>query len=192
MIYIYGASGHGGMILEMIENQGLDVSFYDDDSSKSEYLEVPVVQELNGNEKIVVGVGDNSIREGIVDSLEGATFISVIDITAKISPRVKIDVGTVIFAGVIVNHTSSIGKHTILNTRASVDHDCTIGNFVHICPGAVLCGGVYVGDNSLIGAGAIILPNVHIGKNVKIGAGSVVRNDIEDGFTAVGVPANII
>ena len=44
----------------------------------------------------------------------------------------------------------------------------------------------------VLGAGAIVLPNIKIGNNVTVGAGSVVRNDIEDGFTVVGVPATII
>ena len=192
MIYIYGAGGHGGMILEILENQGLDVSFYDDEPSKAEYLKIPVEKELKGYEKIVVGVGDNTIRKAIVDSLVKVSFISVIDNSAKISPRVKVGKGTVVFGGVIINHTTTIGEHTILNTKSTVDHDCVIGNFVHLGPGSVLCGGVCVGDNSFIGAGAVVLPNVKIGKNVKIGAGAVVRNDIDDGFTAVGVPAHTI
>ena len=38
-----------------------------------------------------------------------------------------------------------IGRQTILNTRAPVDHDCVLGDGVHVMPGAVLAGEVHVG-----------------------------------------------
>ncbi len=192
MICIYGAGGHGGMVLEIIESQGLEVVFYDDDNSINEFLNTPVKNKLCGDEKMVIGIGDNFIRKALVESITGVEYITVVDSAAQISSRVKIGGGTVIFRGVTINHSTIIGEHSIVNTRASIDHDCKIGNYTHIGPGAILCGGINIGDNTFIGAGAIVLPNIKIGNNVIVGAGSVVKNDIEDGFTVVGVPATII
>ena len=44
--------------------------------------------------------------------------------------------------GGIVNSGSKIGKCAIINTGAIVEHDCTIGDFVHITAG-MLSGAVH-------------------------------------------------
>ena len=68
-----------------------------------------------------------------------------------------------LIAGAVVNAATTLGEGVIVNTNASVDHDCTIGDYVHVAPGAVLGGGVTVGDDVLIGLGARVLPGVTIG-----------------------------
>ena len=39
--------------------------------------------------------------------------------------------GTVVMDGVIINSGTKIGYFSIVNTKASIDHDCKIGN-IHI------------------------------------------------------------
>jgi acetyltransferase EpsM len=80
----------------------------------------------------------------------------------------------------------------ILNLKASVSHDCQIGDFVIINPAATLCGDVTVADGSFIGAGAVVKNKIKIGRGVTVGAGAVVIRDLPDGATAVGVPARVI
>ncbi|HPN57619.1 MAG TPA: DapH/DapD/GlmU-related protein, partial [Chitinophagaceae bacterium] len=70
-----------------------------------------------------------------------------------------------------------------------IDHECIIGDFTHIAPGAVLCGNVKVGRNTFIGANSVIRQGIIIGDNVTIGAGTVVVKDVPDGATVVGNPA---
>ena len=84
-----------------------------------------------------------------------------------------------------------MGAHCIVNTHASVDHDCHLGDFVHIAPHAALCGHVEIGEGTLIGAGAVVVPGVKIGKWSVIGAGSLIRNDIPDGVLVAGNPGRI-
>ena len=91
-----------------------------------------------------------------------------------------------------INTGVKIGKHCIINTNSSIDHDCIINDFVHIAPGATLCGGVLVGRSTLIGAGTTILPNIKVGENVIIGAGSLVNKDIPDNSMVFGTPAKVI
>lgn len=50
-------------------------------------------------------------------------------------------------------------------------------------------GEVVVGERAMIGAGAIVLPGVHIGANAQVAANSLVAEDVPEGATVAGVPA---
>ncbi|MCE5324015.1 hypothetical protein LLG46_11965 [bacterium] len=78
-----------------------------------------------------------------------------------------------------------------MNTACSVDHDCDIGDLVHVAPGSRLGGGVGVGTGSLVGIGSCVRPCMHIGDWCSIGAGSTVVSDMPDNITAYGNPAKI-
>ena len=62
----------------------------------------------------------------------------------------------------------------IINTSASVDHECMIEDGVHICPGAHLAGKVSVGRGSWVGIGSSVVERVKIGTGAMIGAGAAV------------------
>lgn len=94
--------------------------------------------------------------------------------------------------GVIVNAQTEIGQGAILNTACTIDHDCKIGNFVHISPGAHLAGNVHVGQETWIGIGAVVREGVRIGSNVIVAAGAAVVRDIPDHSRVGGVPARDI
>jgi UDP-N-acetylbacillosamine N-acetyltransferase len=95
-------------------------------------------------------------------------------------------------AGSVVNPGATLGRNVIVNTCASVDHDCVLEDGVHISPGAHLGGGVTVGRGTWIGIGAVVRDHVMIGAGVTIGAGAVVVKDIPDGVMAYGVPARVV
>ena len=94
--------------------------------------------------------------------------------------------------GAIINADAVIGKHCIVNTAASIDHECVIDDYCHIAPHVTLCGQVHVGEGTLIGAGASVIPCVSIGKWCTIGAGSAVVENVLDSATVVGVPAKLL
>jgi len=66
---------------------------------------------------------------------------------------------------VVVNAGAVIGQGAIINSGAIVEHDCEIGEFVHIAPGTVLCGGVKIGRHSHIGTNSTVKQGIHIGSN---------------------------
>ncbi len=110
---------------------------------------------------------------------------------AIINENVKIGDGTVVMDGVIINSGTVIGEGVILNTSCSIDHDCKVGSFTHVAPGATLSGGVTVGKNVLVGAGATVTQYKTIADNVLIGAGSVVTQDFTEAGIYVGNPARL-
>lgn len=119
----------------------------------------------------------------------GFAFLSVVHPSAVIARDATLGEGVQIMAGVIVQAGASVGDDTILNTRASVDHDSCIGAHVHVAPGATLCGEVVVGDGAHVGAGATVLQGLTIGCGALVAAGAVVIRDVPPGATVMGVPA---
>ena len=191
---IYGASGHGGVILDALLASREFVECFLDDLPKLEFqgLEVHNPSSILKNDSIVVAIGDNTIRRIVVSKLKNVRFLNVIHPKACISDNVVFGNGTVAMAGVVVNQGSKIGSHVILNTNCSVDHDCKIEDFVHVSPGVTLCGGISIGQGTHIGAGATVLPNIQIGENVIVGAGAIVTKDIPSETKVIGIPARLV
>ncbi len=100
--------------------------------------------------------------------------------------------GTQVLAGAVVASDAQLGEACIVNHRAAADHECVLGDGVHLAPGATLCGCVRIGNNVMIGAGAVVLPRVTIGENTVVGAGAVVTRDLPAGVVVAGNPARII
>jgi acetyltransferase EpsM len=193
-IYLFGASGHGKVISDIAHSIDVQVeAFIDNDIDKTECYHLPVFNKIpDNNNPLVVSIGNNQIRKKIVREISDKRFISLIHQQSIISPSVKIDLGTVIMGGTTINAEVIIGKHCIINTNASVDHECEIEDFVHISPNVALAGGVQIGEGTHIGIGAIVIQGIKIGKWCMIGAGAVIINDIPDYSVVVGNPGKII
>lgn len=193
-INLFGASGHGKVIKDIIEAERNKVGvFYDDAPIYTNIHGISVIKTTDAivTGPLIISIGSNNIRKLIVERYD-VTFAKAIHPTASVAPTVKVGNGTVIMQGAIIQSDTVIGTHCIINSGASVDHECLIADFVHISPHATLCGNVKVGEGSWIGAGATVIPGVKIGKWCTIGAGSTVIEDIHDGCTVVGTPAKDI
>ncbi len=188
-MYLYGASGHAKVIMDILRANDIKVDALVDDNAELEELHsVPVIHSAEGCSPFIISIGSNRIRKMIAERLY-SEFISAIHPSAIVSPSAKIKEGTVVMHGAIIQADARIGKHCIVNTAATIDHECQVEDYVHISPNASLCGNVQVGEGSWIGAGVTVIPGVKIGKWCIIGAGAVVTHDIEDGITVAGVPA---
>lgn len=193
-ISIVGAGGHAKVVAATIRAAGHEVAaFYDDNDSLwgSLLLGTEIrgpVSRVSG--RAVIAIGDNRARRAIASELE-ASWVSVCHPRATVHESVELGPGTVVFAGAIVQPEAVIGAHGIINTAASVDHDCRLRDFVHIAPGARLCGGVSVNEGTLVGVGASLCPSISIGSWAVIGAGAVCISNVPDAVTVTGVPARI-
>jgi UDP-perosamine 4-acetyltransferase len=95
-------------------------------------------------------------------------------------------------AGAVVNACTSIGEGAIVNTGATIDHDCKIGNYAHVAPQCGIAGTVSVGSLAFLGVGTKVIPGITIGDKTTTGAGAVVVRDLPGESLAVGVPARIV
>lgn len=197
-VAIVGYSGHAYVIIDILLSSGRLVTAYCDQEAKEfnpyhlDYLgrESDVVNKLKKFDFFAC-VGHNGIREKIHTQLSKylGNPINAIHPSAVISASVKIGDGVMIAANATLNPLVEIGKGVICNTSTSIDHECVIGDFSHIAPGAVLCGNVTVGRGSFIGANSVVRQGITIGNNVIIGAGTVVVKDIPDNALVIGNPA---
>lgn len=196
-MYLFGASGHGKVIKEIIEANGLEVdAFVDDNPTVNECGGRPVLHDAAGLSPIIVSIGVNRVRRMIVERLKAdnpsITFGTAIHPRATVSPSARIGEGTVVVPGAVINADAVIGRHCIINTGATVGHDCIIEDYCHIAPGAHVSGGTHVGEGTWVGVGSSVIQCRNIGRNCMIGAGSVVVRDIPDNVTAFGCPAKVV
>lgn len=112
--------------------------------------------------------------------------------TAVVSPSATVGEGSQLLAGSFLGAGASLGVNVIVNNGAIVEHDCRIGDHVHIATGARLASTIEVGDATLIGVGAAVRQCLNIGRGVVVGAGTVVVRSIRDGLTVVGNPGRPI
>lgn len=192
-VYLYGASGHAKVVLDIVSKANMVVPCLIDDNPEVEELEgLPVYHSAEGLSPIIVTVGDCSIRRKIVQKLGKREYVTVIHPRAVKADSASLGIGTIVMAGAILNPYVTVGNHCIINTGASLDHDVKIGDFVHIAPHCTLCGEVTVGEGTWVGVGTTVIQGIHIGRNCYIGAGAVVVEDIPDGTLCYGNPARVI
>ena len=193
-LIIIGASGHGKVVADIaILNGYKEIVFLDNnpDILVCEGFRVAgpdsMAAELDGD--LFIAVGNGKVRKRLIDMNGYRHFPILVHPDAVIAKGATIGDGTVIMAGTVINPGVKIGRGCIINTCASVDHDCEIGDFVHIAVGSHLSGTVKIGDETWVGAGATVSNNVNICGGCMIGAGALVIKSITESGTYVGVPA---
>ncbi|WP_286761108.1 acetyltransferase [Salegentibacter sp. UBA1130] len=193
---IYGASGHGKVVFDILSSRNIQVdSVFDDNTEITEFLGFKVTHEPSEHQlktSSVLAIGNNIIRKQVARRYRGLIAEAVSHSSAIISKIIELGKGTVVMPGAIINAGTKIGEHCIINSGAVVEHDVHLENFVHIAPNAVLTGNVSVGEGTQVGTGASIIPGVRIGKWASIGAGAVIIEDVPDFAVVVGNPGKII
>lgn len=195
-VSLFGASGHGKVILDILQEVGKEVvHIFDDNPVQGHLLEVEVLHSSkrvqNAEDAFIISIGNNKVRKRISIELN-LQFTTAIHPSAILSKQTTIGEGTVIMAGVKINPEVQIGKHCIINTGAILEHDCQIDDYAHISPGVAIAGNVSVGEGTHVGIGATVIQGVNIGKWVTIGAGAIIISDIPDYAVVVGNPGKII
>ena len=167
---IIGASGHGRVVADIARKNGYsEIVFLDDDENIHECGGYPVIGKSAEagmiDADVIVGIGNASVRRRIQESIPDEKLIILIHPDAVVAEDIVIGTGTVVMAGTVINPGARIGKGCIINTCSCVDHDCEVGDYVHIAVGSHLCGTVSVGNGTWIGAGATVSNNVSICSN---------------------------
>ena len=203
-VIVIGAGGHAKVLIDALLTSNVTiVGIADADLGRRREALLGVKIMGNDDEvlrhapqsvQLVNGLGSvdtTAARKALYNRFRSAGyhFASVIHPSAVVSSHANLAEGVQVMAGAVIQAGTRIGENSIVNTRASVDHDCIIGAHVHIAPGATLSGSVELGDAVHVGTGATIIQGVRVGRGSTVAAGAAVISDVPDKSKVTGVPA---
>jgi sugar O-acyltransferase (sialic acid O-acetyltransferase NeuD family) len=137
------------------------------------------------------GVRPNPLRRDVQRQLEiaGWTFVGVRHPSAVVSPFAQVAATAQLLPRCVVQPNAKVDEGTIINTGAIVEHGVEIGAFAHIAPGAVVCGDAVIGLGSHVGAGSVVRQGARLGPRTLVAAGAAVIADFAGDGMLAGVPA---
>lgn len=201
-IILLGAGGHAHSVVDSIEQTGKyniigfldteemqgkkfrDYCVLDSDDALQKYFDKGI-----NNAFVTIGfMGHGNVRNHLYRQLKdiGYTVPNIIDDTAVVSKKAKLEDGIFVGKKAVINANAQIGRMCIINTGVIVEHGCRIGEFSHIAVGGVVCGEVIVGVQTLIGANATVIQERKIGNCCIIGAGTIISKDVQNNMIRYG------
>jgi acetyltransferase EpsM len=196
-LLIYGGGGHGKSVIELVQVLGTyAIAGVVDDGlpQGSEVMGLPVLGGVQILEEYfskgirlavnaVGGIGEIGVRVRIFEDLRkvGFGFPTLIHPTAMVEASARLSPGVQVFPHAYVGTLARIGFGVLLNTGAIVSHDCQIGDYTGLAPGALLAGEVKVGEKVQIGMGVTINLGLSIGNEALIGNSAIVKGDVQAG-----------
>ena len=203
-IVVIGGGGHAKVLISVLRKSGYDVRGYTDTEDRGEILGIRYLGPDNRLSELaricaraIIGIGKTDASAHRLELQErlgalGFEFPVVCSPDAVVNDEVSFGAGTAVFDGVVITSGARIGRACILNTNSTVEHDCRIGDNVHLAPGVVLSGGVTIGDNTMVGTGTSAIQGIRICAGCVIGAGATLVKDITAPGTYAGSPARRI
>ena len=206
-VIFYGASGHAEGWRDCFRSlaEPVEVVAYVDDFRGKDGLSIgdaPIVTLEAARQRFpgvpfAITVGEPQARRRIVEQVKRAdgTFCSVYEVGGWISPNITVGEGSLIApTPTYVGPRTTIGAHSMVMALCTIAHDCTIGDFVTICPGVNVSGYVSIEDDVFVGAGATIINGtakapLRLGRGATIYAGAVVLQAVTAGARVAGNPA---
>jgi len=193
-LVILGAGGHAKVLLALVQSAGFDVLGVCDpvlaDNGSELWRGISVlggdaaldaldpgsIELVNGLGQLVGGAGRRELFQRL--KKRGFRFPVLVHPTAWVDSTATLQEGVQIMAGAIIQADVVIGANSIVNTRAGIDHDCWLGENVHVAPGATLCGSVHVNERAFIGSGATVIQGLNVGMEAVVGAGATLTRNL--------------
>lgn len=198
-LLLYGAGGHAKSVMEIVRqcDEYTIAGIVDDNPALTgkRVLDIPVLgtrtvlpalvaQGVTLAANGVGGILDINVRVKVFELLEAAgfSFPALVHPRATVEPSARLGEGVQVFANAYIGAEAELRPRCMVNTGAIVSHDCVIGEYSHIAPGALLAGHVHVGERTLIGMGVTTAIGIKIGRGVRVGNGAILLADVPDGM----------
>jgi len=186
-LLILGAGGHGKAVAEaaLLSENWQEVIFIDDCwPEKKESFNIPIASNIAGLPQIasvaqgaIAAVGNNLIREqwsAIIEEV-GLELVSIVHPQAYVSPSVKLGAGTAVMPFAMVGVDAKVGRASIINANATLDHDAILGDFGHLGVGVQIAGDVRIGARAWLQAGCSAGYNVVVPERQNIPPGTALK-----------------
>lgn len=212
-LVVVGGGEFGRVVIETAQTAGWNVLGFLDPDPCLETVTRLNVPHLGGDDaaqdyataKFVLGIGSTKISHARLKLVSRYNFAddkwaTIVHPRATVSPTAILEHGAVVLAGAVICSGAHIGRHTIINIGAMIDHDVKVGRYVHVCPGVCLGGGVNIDDHAYIGLSASVRDHSYIGSFTMVAMGAVVTKSFhydvtvkgDYDLTIAGVPARKI
>lgn len=203
-LLIVGDGGHGKVVFDTAQQSkkynkiaflvNYDSIYKIDGIEYYKENEISYKRLLKEFSNIIVAIGDNKIRleKSLMLKRIGFNLETVIHPYSYVSKYAKIEEGCFIGANSVINAFAKVGKACIINTGSIVEHECVLGEGVHLSPNVSMGGQTRIGDLTWVCIGSCIAHKICIGKKVVIAAGSCVIKNVEDSVMVAGVPGHIV
>lgn len=206
-VFIFGAGGHARDVAEVVHALNRTPVFVTRDPAERDgwtgvdavALEAEAVRIANAD--FAIGIGDGGGRARVAHAYPGLRFPALVHPDTSFARGQQEVVaaarGTVVFAGVRLMAGVTVGAFCAFNLNVTVSHDCDVGDFVNLSPGANIAGNVRIGRGAWIGIGAVVNQGsddrkLEIGAGTMIGSGAVVLKNCEPQSVYVGNPVRKI
>jgi sugar O-acyltransferase (sialic acid O-acetyltransferase NeuD family) len=204
-VLLWGGRSQARLVLAMLAESGAGeaVGLFDPTltapafDSRTPFLRAPELPAALGRAThfiVAIGAEHGLARITVAEALEkrGLKPLSLLHARAWADPSAVLGPGALLMPGATVHKFTRIGAQAVLNTGCTVDHECELGNGVHIMGAAALAGKVTVDDFASVGTNATVLPGLRIGAGALVGAGAVVTKDVAPHSVVAGNPARVL
>jgi sugar O-acyltransferase (sialic acid O-acetyltransferase NeuD family) len=206
---VYGCSGFGREVMPLARESAAraggacELVFVDDGGLAGQVVNghrvltyAQFLSAAQSTKYISIAIADAEVRERLASqcALDGVKSFEVRASNALVLDENHIGEGAILCGFSHVTSNARIGRHFHANIYSYVAHDCVVGDFVTLAPGAKINGNVVLEDYAYVGTGAIIKqgspgkPTV-VGRRSVIGMGAVVTRSVPADVVVVGNPA---
>jgi sugar O-acyltransferase (sialic acid O-acetyltransferase NeuD family) len=205
-IFIFGASDHARVVIDIVELEGRYRIAGLFDSFKPRGTRVMGYEVLgdedaaeryahDGLATCIMGIGDNATRRRIgwelKDRIPQLQFATAVHPSSNLSRSADLGPGAIVMARCYVGLNTRIGEGAVIATNSIFEHDGVMGAYSTLGAGSTTGGHVTLGEGAAVCLGVTIIHGIQIGANTVIGAGGIVIDDIPANVVAYGSPARI-
>ena len=207
-IFIFGASDHARVVIDIVELEGRYQIAGLFDSFKPRGTRVGAYNVLGDEDAFaahamrhgltsgIIGIGDNATRARIASDLRAripeVEFVTAVHPSSTLSREVDLGAGAIVMARCYVGLNTHVGEGAVIATNSIFEHDGVMGPYSTLGAGSTTGGHVTLGTGTAVCLGVTIIHGIRVGDETVVGAGSTVIDDLPSHVVAYGSPARVI
>jgi sugar O-acyltransferase (sialic acid O-acetyltransferase NeuD family) len=180
-VLVYGSQEFGVVIKALVTQCGYEFAGFIDDYNSGEEV-LGGFDEVSGryppaSYELAIAVGYNNLlaRWKVFQKVRqyGYALPRLVHPQAYVHDLDKVDEGTFVMAGAVVDVNVRLGPLTVAWPGVVVNHDSCVAANTFLSPNCTVCGFVTIGESCFVGAGTTIVDHVNVPTESFLKAGSL-------------------